>query len=124
MAPVRALSVLRAAGFAGLLVGVVGWTVAGDSPYDPVTGAPKLQPVSEALSGHAQFELDLLAQRHGSGIRVVECAPGVAKFPPGITRSSPPGFLESHRHFTILSDGHCAMDTSTPGRVVVPAPVE
>jgi hypothetical protein len=98
---------------AGILVALVSMglataTAQGNSPDDPVTGAPLLQPVTSPLSPLAEQQVQSL----GPGARVVECAPGLAQLPAGVTPSRPLGFMQTHPAFTVLADGHCAFDTS------------
>ncbi|MES2210336.1 MAG: hypothetical protein V4515_09140 [Chloroflexota bacterium] len=95
-------------------IGVI--AASGDSPYDAATGAPKLAPVSDQLSVDAAKQMEGLP----STTQVVECAPGLAKLPAGFIPSRSAGFVASHPGFGVLSDGHCVMDTSRPGKVVEP----
>jgi hypothetical protein len=98
-----------------ITLGISAAIVQGNTAYDPVSGAPVLQAVMAPISTAASRQLQAL----GPGTQVVECAPGLAQLQAGITPSRPLGFMQSHPGFTVLADGHCAMDKAiTPSRVV------
>jgi hypothetical protein len=71
-----------------------------------------LDPVQATLSPVAAEQLKAL----GPGSQLVECGPGVARLPPGLTPSRGMSFMRAHPGFAVLSDGHCAMDTTKAGQ--------
>jgi hypothetical protein len=95
-------------------------TALASSPFDSATGAPVLAPVDDPLSVQAGNQLEVM----GPSVEVVECAPGVAKLPAGITPSRGLGFAQTHPGFQVLSDGHCVMDVTIRGSVIKPESAE
>lgn len=54
---------------------------------------------------------------------LIQCAPGVATFPPRFIPSRPAGWPQEHPGYHILKDGHCAFDPTVTPNPVSPQPI-
>jgi hypothetical protein len=108
--------------FGAFLIGavVVANVGADGTSIDPNTQGPVLNPVQATLSPVAAEQLKAL----GPGSELVECGPGIAQLPSGLTPSRGMSFMRAHPGFAVLSDGHCAMDTTKAGQDTKPVSVD